>query len=113
MNASSHLGWCMAQSHYEVAPSLKRAVRGTLRRMVDAGRLQSVPNHANLFRLGGVVRQVSQEAGIRWPRSKPGSASLDPRVGPPCSLPAFLPLVCLFPLLAVHLKAPDTDPCSV
>ncbi|BDA41692.1 probable single myb histone 4 at N-terminal half [Coccomyxa sp. Obi] len=67
------------ESHYEVAPSLKRAVRGTLRRMVEAGRLQSVPNHANLFRLGGVVRQVSQEAGINWPRSKPGSASLDSR----------------------------------
>ncbi len=81
----------MAQSHYEVAPSLKRAVRGTLRRMVDAGRLQSVPNHANLFRLGGVVRQVSQEAGINWRRSKPGSASLDSRVGPSCSAPAFPP----------------------
>jgi len=63
-----------------VAPSFKRTVRGTLRRMVDAGRLETVPNHANLFRLGGVVRQLSQEVGMEWPRVKPGSVSLDSRV---------------------------------
>ena len=69
-----------AQSHYAVASSFKKTVRGTLRRMVDAGRLETVPNHINLFRLGGVVRQLSQEVGMEWPRTKPGSTSLDSRV---------------------------------
>lgn len=68
------------QSHYAVTPSFKRTVRGTLRRMVEAGRLETVPNHINLFRLGGVVRQLSQEAGMEWPRAKPGSTPLDSRV---------------------------------
>ena len=49
--------------------------------MVDAGRLETVPNHQSLYRLGGVIRQLSQEAGIEWPRAKPGSGLLDPRVG--------------------------------
>ncbi|EIE25382.1 hypothetical protein COCSUDRAFT_61601 [Coccomyxa subellipsoidea C-169] len=66
-------------SHYAVTPSFKRTVRGTLRRMVEAGRLETVPNHINLFRLGGVVRQLSQEAGMEWPRAKPGSTPLDSR----------------------------------
>ena len=48
--------------------------------MVEAGRLESVPNHPSLYRLGGVIRQLSQEAGVDWPRSKPGSGLLDPRV---------------------------------
>ncbi len=48
--------------------------------MVEAGRLETVPNHINLFRLGGVVRQLSQEAGMEWPRAKPGSTPLDSRV---------------------------------
>ncbi|KAK9908614.1 hypothetical protein WJX75_000498 [Coccomyxa subellipsoidea] len=67
------------ESHYAVASSFKKTVRGTLRRMVDAGRLETVPNHINLFRLGGVVRQLSQEVGMEWPRTKPGSTSLDSR----------------------------------
>ncbi len=48
--------------------------------MVEAGRLESVPNHPSLYRLGGVIRQLSQEAGVEWPRSKPGSGLLNPRV---------------------------------
>jgi hypothetical protein len=67
-----------------VAASFKRTVRETLRRMVDSGRLDTVPNHSNLFRLGGVVRQLSQEAGVQWQRSKPGSTPLDSRVSPLC-----------------------------
>lgn len=71
----------MMQNHFGVAPSFKRTVRDTLRRMVDSGRLEAVPNHSSLFRLGGVVRQLSQEAGVEWRRSKPGSTSYDSRVG--------------------------------
>ncbi len=70
----------LAQSHYAVASSFKRTVRETLRRMVDSGRLEAVPNHSSLFRLGGVVRQLSQEAGVEWKRTKPGSATFDSRV---------------------------------
>lgn len=77
---SGNMHELLAQSHYAVAPSFKRTVRGTLRRMVDAGRLETVPNHINLFRLGGVVRQLSQEVGMEWPRAKPGFTSLDSRV---------------------------------
>ncbi len=69
------------QNHYAVSASVKRQIRAALQRMVEAGRLETVPNHQSLYRLGGVIRQLSQEAGIEWPRAKPGSGLLDPRVG--------------------------------
>ncbi|CAK0747488.1 hypothetical protein CVIRNUC_001769 [Coccomyxa viridis] len=69
------------QDHYAVSAYVKRQIRSALQRMVDAGRLEAVPNHASLFRLGGVIRQLSQEAGIEWPRIKPGTGLLDPRAG--------------------------------
>ena len=77
---------CGMQDHYAVSAYVKRQIRSALQRMVDAGRLEAVPNHASLFRLGGVIRQLSQEAGIEWPRIKPGTGLLDPRV-PPSSPP--------------------------
>ena len=77
---------CGMQDHYAVSAYVKRQIRSALQRMVDAGRLEAVPNHASLFRLGGVIRQLSQEAGIEWPRIKPGTGLLDPRV-PPSSAP--------------------------
>ena len=70
------------QNHYAVSASVKRQIRAALQRMVEAGRLETVPNHQSLYRLGGVIRQLSQAAGIEWPRAKPGSGLLDPRVGP-------------------------------
>ena len=72
--------WCCVQNHYAVSASVKRQIRAALQRMVEAGRLETVPNHQSLYRLGGVIRQLSQEAGIEWPRTKPGSGLLDPRV---------------------------------
>jgi hypothetical protein len=72
-----------AQGHYGVGSSFKRTLRGTLRAMVDAGRLEAVPHHASLFRLGGVVRQLSQEAGVQWPRSKAAAGALDSQVRGP------------------------------
>ena len=78
---------CGMQDHYAVSAYVKRQIRSALQRMVDAGRLEAVPNHASLFRLGGVIRQLSQEAGIEWPRIKPGTGLLDPRVLSPLSLP--------------------------
>ena len=74
------MGRCSAQDHYAVSASVKRQIRAALQRMVDAGRLETVPNHPSLYRLGGVIRQRSQEAGIEWPRTKPGAGLLDPRV---------------------------------
>ncbi len=78
---------CGMQDHYAVSAYVKRQIRSALQRMVDAGRLEAVPNHASLFRLGGVIRQLSQEAGIEWPRIKPGTGLLDPRVPLPPQLP--------------------------
>lgn len=66
---------------------MKRQIRAALGRMVEAGRLETVPNHTSLYRLGGVIRQLSQEAGIEWPRTKPGSGLLDPRV---CDFQAYM-----------------------
>ena len=77
---------CGMQDHYAVSAYVKRQIRSALQRMVDAGRLEAVPNHTSLFRLGGVIRQLSQEAGIEWPRIKPGTGLLDPRV---LALPSF------------------------
>ena len=68
------------QSHYSVAGAFKRTVRGTLRAMVEAGRLEAVPHHVSLYRLGGVVRALSREAGVQWPRPRPGSSAQDTRV---------------------------------
>ena len=76
------------QDHYAVSAHVKRQIRSALQRMVDAGRLEAVPNHASLFRLGGVIRQLSQEAGIEWPRIKPGTGLLDSQVCAPLSSPA-------------------------
>ena len=78
--ASAEGTGCCAQGHYTVSAALKRQIRAAQQRMVEAGRLESVPNHPSLYRLGGVIRQLSQEAGVDWPRSKPGSGLLDPRV---------------------------------
>ena len=83
---------CGMQDHYAVSAYVKRQIRSALQRMVDAGRLEAVPNHASLFRLGGVIRQLSQEAGIEWPRIKPGTGLLDPRVLALLSFPA--PMRC-------------------
>ena len=44
----------------------RKTIRGTLERMVDAGRLESVPGHEDLFRLGGVVRKLSEEGSMTW-----------------------------------------------
>ena len=66
-----------------MAVTFKRTVRGTLRAMVEAGRLETVPHHASLYRLGGVVRALSREAGVQWPRPRPGSSALDTRVRAP------------------------------
>jgi len=77
---NSHIELSCTQIHYAVSASVKRQIRAALQRMVDAGRLETVPNHQSLYRLGGVIRQLSQEAGIEWPRTKPGSGLLDSRV---------------------------------
>ena len=44
----------------------RKTIRGTLERMVDAGRLERVPGQEDLFRLGGVVRKLSEEGSMTW-----------------------------------------------
>lgn len=68
------------QEHYAVDAVFKRAVKSTLKRMVDAGRLESVPGQLNLFRLGGVVGKLSEESSQPWLRDTDADVAQTDRV---------------------------------
>ena len=55
----------------------------TLRRMVAAGRLENVAGRPGLFRLGGVVRHLTEGDSFGWPVASapdPGPTLGDARV---------------------------------
>lgn len=57
--------WCATQEHY---PAVDRdQVKAVMSDMVQAGRLQHVPNNPFLVRMGGVVRKLEEQRGL--PRS--------------------------------------------
>ena len=62
------------QNHYGGGAAFRRAVKLTLRRMVAAGRLESVAGRPGLFRLGGVVRHLTEGDSFGWP----GASAADP-----------------------------------
>ena len=52
-------GRASLQDHY---PAVDRdSVKVVMNNMVQAGRLQHVPHHSSLVRMGGVVRQIEAE----------------------------------------------------
>lgn len=72
-----------AQSHYGGGATFRRAVKLTLRRMVAAGRLENVAGRPGLFRLGGVVRHLTEGDSFGWPVASapdPGPTLGDARV---------------------------------
>ncbi len=53
------------QAHY---PAVDRdKVKVVMSHMVQAGRLQAVPNHPSLVRMGGVVRQLQDQTALPRP----------------------------------------------
>jgi hypothetical protein len=68
------------QGHYGGGLEFRAAVKATLRRMVAAGRLEAVPGRLGLFRLGGVVRQLTEGASLGWPAGDAGPTLGDARV---------------------------------
>ncbi|KAK9811062.1 hypothetical protein WJX73_010075 [Symbiochloris irregularis] len=49
------------EAHYGSAMQLRTSMKATLRNMVEAGRLERVPEQQNLYRLGGIMRQFEQD----------------------------------------------------
>jgi len=78
-----------AQGHYGGGLEFRAAVKATLRRMVGAGRLEAVPGRLGLFRLGGVVRQLTEGASLGWPAGDAGPTLGDARVRPARTLRAW------------------------
>ncbi|KAK9827630.1 hypothetical protein WJX81_000760 [Elliptochloris bilobata] len=68
------------ENHYGGGAAFRRAVKLTLRRMVAAGRLESVAGRLGLYRLGGVVRQLTEGGSVGWPAAA-SAADAGPTLG--------------------------------
>ena len=69
------------QAHYGSAMQLRTSMKATLRSMVEAGRLERVPEQQNLYRLGGIMRQFAQDADHAEPRpARRAKRRSDPQV---------------------------------
>lgn len=82
----------------------RKTIRGTLERMVDAGRLESVPGHEDLFRLGGVVRKLSEEGSMTWAHEGHEHPDDGDRVG------AGLHCLAWQGMCRMHSKRPGVQP---
>ena len=54
------------QDNYEIGSSVKRTVKWTLKRMMEAGRVAPGQGNNGLYKLAGVPRQLAEDAA-HWP----------------------------------------------
>lgn len=69
------------QARYGYAVPFRKQIRGTLKEMVEQGRLQRVPGHPALYSIGGAVGRLAGTTDpATWQRFQDGVNSADPQV---------------------------------
>ncbi|KAK9820558.1 hypothetical protein WJX72_011639 [[Myrmecia] bisecta] len=58
------------EGSYSVGATFRKTVKGTLRRMVESGRLALAAGPPPLYRLAGVVRKLTEDDALEWPPDK-------------------------------------------
>ena len=74
------------QAQYGDMQPVRSSMKAMLRNMVDAGRLERVPQQPSLYRIGGVVRRYAQDADhadVRPARNAKRRADPQVRLLPP------------------------------